>query len=155
MKVWTGMTLCLAFALCGCGRRSEGVHSWGDINARWGARGDEIVFVIFTDLKEASFEDQVKPHATWHGAYQISSGAKLNVAADSITMEIGDQKYLLRKGRIFIITEKDGAPAVDQLALNINPGSYRDISAKLEHLVCTDQVKSHFPEVTWWPDQKN
>lgn len=124
------VVLSVAFLPCGwsgCGGPA-GAGSL-TINQRvvaYGIGREGVAFAIFTDIPASgatvrSGGRSGLSSSEQGGSISPASGPKVTYAGDSVSLRIGDQKFPLAKGRVFLAATRGGKLSIQQLDIPIDP----------------------------------
>lgn len=129
--------------VCGCYTplgRLRGPSGGGSttINQRVVAHGigkEGLSFVIFTDIHTLNTQTRTAGNSgvlasRQTGSITPASGTRIDYAADSTSLKVGGQEYAFEKGRVFLVTTRDGKLDVRQVDIPIQP---TDLSSEALH----------------------
>ena len=116
-----------SFFLSGCLDPSGGGSS--TINQRvvvYGIGKDGVAFAIFTDIPALSAKTRSEGKSGVFTSQQAgsiipASGPRVDYTDDSALLKIGGQDYAFAKGRVFLVSTRDGNLIIQQLDIAIHP----------------------------------
>jgi hypothetical protein len=140
--VLTAFSVILALS-GGCGRVRSGSGT-GKVTAGttkttanygWSGADDRLGFVIFTDLDSPGTIGSVS--SSWTGSIESPTGPTVHHKRTSDGMDINGTEYEFAKGRVFLVSTKEGRISVNQLDIPISDANYEaevDRIAELEEV---------------------
>jgi hypothetical protein len=143
--ILTAISLILASS-SGCGRGNVSGGGTGGIgggttkktvNYGWSGADGKLGFVIFTDL------DSQKPlfgtaSSGWTGSIEPPTGPTVHYKRTSGGMDIEGTEYEFAKGRVFLVSTKEGRISVDQLDIPIGDANY---DAEIDRIAELEEVQ--------------
>jgi hypothetical protein len=128
--VLTAFSVILALS-SGCGRTNVSGGGTGGITAGttkktvnygWSGADGKLGFVIFTDLDSPDTIGTAS--ATWTGCVESPTGPTVHYKRTSGGMDIDGTEYEFAKGRVFLVSTKEGRISVNQLDIPIGDARY-------------------------------
>ena len=142
--VLTAFSVILASS-SGCGRGNVSGGATGGIgggttkktvNCGWSGADGKLGFVIFADL------DSQKPIGTassgWTGSIESPTGPTVHYKRTSGGMDINGTEYEFAKGRVFLVSTKEGRISVNQLDIPIGDAKY---DAEIDRIAELEEVQ--------------
>lgn len=136
--------------LVGCGGPSGGGST--TINQRvvvYGIGKEGVSFAIFTDIPAVNTQTRAGSKSgvlasQQTGSIMPASGTRIDYAGDSVSLKVGEQAYVLAKGRIFLLTTGDGNIDIRQVDIPIQPTglSSETLRGEIQRLAENPEVSS-------------
>jgi hypothetical protein len=126
----------------GCGRSGGGTRSitagttTTTANYGWSGADGKLGFIIFTDLD--SPETIGSATATWTGYIKPPTGPTIHYKRTSVGMDINGTEYEFVKGRVFLVSTKEGIVSVSQRDIPIGDAQY---DAEIDRIAELEEVQ--------------
>ena len=139
---------------CGAAAGSGGrlIQGETDLVACHGTQGNDVVFVIFSDLMGGDSSEGYGTRGSgsarsWYGSISPKDGEAIRYESDGTTLDLDGTQYSLADGRVFCVTKSKGELKIAQLASPTTTGA-EQLPDKLKTLAETEEVQGFFSDQT-------
>lgn len=103
----------------------------------WSGANNKLGFVIFSDLDTP--DNVASASAKWAGYIESPAGLTVHYKHTAGGMDINGTEYKFAKGRVFLVSAKEGSMLVSQLDIPIRDAEYR---AELNRIAEREEVQA-------------
>ncbi|MDA9859522.1 hypothetical protein N9D23_15575 [Rubripirellula sp.] len=103
----------------------------------WSGANNKLGFVIFSDLDTP--DNVASASAKWAGYIESPAGLTVHYKHTAGGMDINGTEYKFAKGRVFLVSTKEGSMLVSQLDIPIRDAEYR---AEINRIAEREEVQA-------------